>query len=117
MGERGASGLTPRQREWLGHLQACLRGGETLRGYARRHRLSEHAMYQAAKLLRRRGVLAGGVGRREAAKARPAFVRVVREVSPAPTAAAAWRARLPNGVVLEGSGGLEAALLEALARL
>jgi len=57
MGRKGSTGLTPRQREWLGHLRACGHSGETVRAYAKRHGFSEHGMYQAAKDLRRRGVL------------------------------------------------------------
>lgn len=32
MGSKQAKRLTPRQREWLGHLRAAARGGETVRG-------------------------------------------------------------------------------------
>ena len=60
MGRKRSTGLTPRQREWLGHLQACRRSGETIRAYAKRHRLSDQAMYQAARDLRRRGKGEGG---------------------------------------------------------
>ncbi len=57
MGKKRSSGLTPGQQEWRRHLEACARSGETMRGYAKRLELSESAMYQAAKDLRRRGVL------------------------------------------------------------
>jgi uncharacterized protein len=115
MGEKRSSGLTPRQREWLVHLRACARSGETVRAYAKRHALSEHAMYQATKDLRRRGVLPAHSGRPRQAKTAPAFVKVsaaVRSTSSGP-----WRARLPNGIVLEGSEALGPELLEALAAL
>lgn len=115
MGSRRARDLTPRQRTWLGHLQAARRKGETVRGYARRRRLSEAAMYQAAKDLRKRGVWPKTPRPRGKAR-RQAFVRV----SPAAAGSAAagtWRARLPNGVVLEGAGAPDRALLEALAGL
>ena len=114
MGKRRSSGLTPRQQEWLGHLCTCARSGETVRAYAKRHALSEHAMYQAAKGLRRRGVLpARPRGRSDAKKLR--FVKVLPTVRSAPSGS--WRARLPNGIVLEGSDGLGPELLEALAAL
>jgi hypothetical protein len=111
---KGEAALTPRQREWLRHLRACTSRGESMRGYAQRHRLSEHGLYQAAKDLRQRGVLAPARPRRAAAK-RPTFVRVTPAASS--IASSAWRVRLPNGVVLEGSDRLGAEWLEALARL
>ena len=113
MGRKRSTGLTPRQREWLGHLRAAARGGDTVRGYAKRHRLSEHALYQAAKELRQRGVLPAA--RPRAKKPRPTFVKVSPAVPSA--GAAAWRVRLANGVVLEGSGVLGRELVEALAGL
>ena len=93
-----------------------------MRGYAKRNELSEHALYQAAKDLRRKGVLAPS-GRASkaapgacAAAARARFVEV-RATAPAPMQTqGAWRARLPNGVVIEGAGELSGALA-ALARL
>lgn len=112
--------LTPRQREWLRHLRVCMRRGETMRGYAQRHGLSEHGLYQAATDLRQRGVLAPGQPRRSSTKRatlgkRPTFVKV----TPAALTigSSAWRVRLPNGVVLEGSERLGTEWLEALARL
>jgi hypothetical protein len=71
-------------------------------------------MYQAAKDLRRRGVLpASRRGRSDAKKLR--FVKVSPAVCA--TSSGTWRARLPNGIVLEGSDGLGPELLEALAAL
>jgi len=113
MARSRAGSLTPRKQEWLGHLRSCTRGGESVRAYAKRHGLSQHAMYQAAKDLRKLGALPAG-GRRRPAKPRSSFV----QVSPGtPTASLAWRARLPNGIVLEGAGGLGRELVEALAGL
>jgi len=123
MARRGATAkdqaaLTPRQSEWLRHLRACSSRGESMRAYAKQHRLSLDAFYQAAKDLRQRGVLVPARPRRSAAK-RPTFV----QVTPAPSSSigaistSAWRARLLNGVVLEGSGRLCAEWLEALSRL
>ena len=121
MRRKRASGLTPRQREWLSHLRKA--EGDTVRAYAQRHGLSEHSMYQAAKDLRRKGVLAPAgrastkrVTRRSPGAQRPRFVEV-QASRPAPSETpSAWRARLPNGIVVEGSGDL-GAVLEALQRL
>jgi hypothetical protein len=108
------AGLTPRQRKWLGHLRACRSAGQTMRGYAARHGFSEHALYQAAKDLRRRGVwpVSSRGGTRSA---RVPFVRL----PPAPVHAEApvWRVRLPNGVLLEAPVPLAEDLLTALAQL
>ena len=114
MGKKRRSGLTPRQEEWLGHLEACARSGETMRGYANRLELPESAMYQAARNLRRRGVLPRSARSRSEAK-KPAFVKMTAAVST--PSSGTWRARLPNGIVLEGSGGLGPELLAALAAL
>jgi hypothetical protein len=116
MGRKRSAGLTPRQQEWLGHLQACARSGESVRAYAKRHGFSEHGMYQAAKGLRRRGALPTGRRRsRLEQKSTPAFVRVLPAASPIVTST--WRVRLPNGVVIEAGEALAPAWLEALARL
>lgn len=123
MGRKRASGLTPRLREWLGHLRKAEGAGETVRAYARRHGLSEHSMYQAAKDLRRKGVLATAgrsstkrVARRGAVAQGPRFVEVKASRPEPAEPSRAWRARLPNGVVVEGSGDL-GAVLAALQRL
>jgi len=115
MAKRGArraagSGLTPRQQEWLGHLRACERSGEAIRAYARRRRLSEHALYQAAKELRRRGVLRGKS--RGPGVSAASFLKVETPVRAG--GESAWRLRLPNGVWLEGSPPLSGEALELL---
>lgn len=122
MGRKRASGLTPRQREWLGHLRKAWAGRETVRAYARRHGLSEYALYQAAKDLWRKGVLAPSGRRARAPRAGKAssaparFVEVRATEAASGEARGAWRARLPNGVVIEGAGDLAGALV-ALFRL
>jgi hypothetical protein len=114
MGTKRPADLTPRLREWLDHLRRCAESGETVRAYAKRHGLSEHGMYQATKDLRKRGV---PVPSSRGPKTKGvAFVKVAPVVRP-PALPSAWRARLPNGVVLEGRGALETDFLEALARL
>jgi len=114
MGKKRSIGLTPGQQEWRRHLAACARSGETVRAYAKRHGFSEQAMYQASKELRRRGLLPASRRGRSAEK-KPSFVKVSTAMRS--TSSGSWRARLPNGVVLEGSEGLGAELLEALAAL
>ncbi len=126
MGERAKRvQLTELQEQGLGRLAACAREGLTIRAYAKRERLSEQQLYQMGKVLRAKGVLEpsgrGGTPKspRVRAERKPRFVevsaRVVTRASfdgPPST----WRARLPNGVVLEGSTDL-AGVIEALAKL
>jgi hypothetical protein len=117
------SELTALQRQGLERLEACAREGLTIRAFARRRRLSEQRLYQVAKVLRRKGVLPpasrGGSRpsptRREAAP-KPRFVQVEAVEPTIPEPASTWRARLPNGVVLEGRSDLVRAV-EALAKL
>jgi len=101
-----SSALTARQREWLGHLRRAASGGMTVRAYARRHRLSANALYQAARALRCKGAWAPS---RRAEKTRARFVEV-RATAAAVEAPSPWRVRLPNGVVIEGAGDLAGAL-------
>jgi hypothetical protein len=120
--------LTELQEQGLKRLKACALEGLTIRSYAKREGLSEQQLYQMAKVLRAKGVLAplrrGGkpLPPRVCAERRPRFVEVqmhaVTRASTVPVDAApsTWRARLPNGVVLEGSTDVVVAL-EALAKL
>jgi len=120
--------LTDLQEQGLKRLEACAREGLTIRAYAKRQRLSEQQLYQMAKVLRAKGMLApsrrGGKPElpRVRAQSRPRFVEVqtqaVTQASPASvdSAPSTWRARLPNGVVLEGSTKLSR-VIEALAKL
>jgi len=118
------SELTPLQRQGLERLEACAREGMTIRAYAKRRRLSEQQLYQMAKVLRRKGVLPAATrgGRKpEAPRAvrKPRFVEVQASAvmrGSSEAFPAAWCARLPNGVVLEGSTDL-AQVIEALAKL
>jgi hypothetical protein len=117
--EGSEAALTARQREWLRHLRACERSGETMQDYASRRGLSVQSLYQAGNRLRRRGVLASRPQRRAIAHS---FVRVAVPVRPAEAGAAAvWRIRLPGGAVFESSAPFEpealVSLLERLGRL
>ena len=119
------SELTALQRAGLERLEACAREGMTIRAYAKRERLSEQQLYQMAKVLRRKGVLPAATrGSRKPEPPRECvrkrrFVEVqasaVTQALPA-ASPASWCARLPNGVVLEGSTDL-ARVIEALAKL
>lgn len=120
--------LTELQEQGLKRLEACAREGVTIRAYAKRERLSEQQLYQMAKVLRAKGVLSpskrGGKPEppRVRAERRPRFVEVqthaVTRASPdwANAVPPMWRARLPNGVMLEGSTDL-CRVIEALAKL
>jgi hypothetical protein len=117
--EGSEAALTARQREWLRHLRACERSGDTVKDYASRRGLSVQSLYQAGKRLRRRGVLASRPQRRAIARS---FVKVAMPMRPVEAGAAAvWRIRLPGGVVFESSAPFESeglvSLLERLGRL
>ncbi len=129
MGEGAKRGeLTVLQEQGLQRLEACAREGLTIRAYAKRQRLSEQQLYQIAKVLRAKGVLApsrrGGRPEplRVRAERRSRFVEVQTHAvtrassDAADSAGSTWRARLPNGVVLEGSTDL-LRVIEALAKL
>ena len=113
-GDRSTRGLTKQQREWLRHLRACHRSGRRVKDYAAEHGIPVQSLYQAAKRLRKRGVLAPS-GRR--ARVPEGFVKV--GVTPPPAELrSAWRIRLANGTVFESTTPLAAdALLGVLERL
>ncbi len=52
-----AKDLTKRQRFWLAHVRAAAGSGESLQQYAKRHRLSLGALYNAKSVLKRSGLL------------------------------------------------------------
>jgi len=117
------SELTALQRQGLERLETCAREGLTIRDFARRRRLSEPQLYQLAKVLRRKGLLPpasrGGSRPKSASRAasqKPRFVQVQAAEVATPEPLSTWRARLPNGVVLEGRSDL-ARVVEALAKL
>ena len=126
MGEGSKRGrLTALQQQGLERLEACSRAGLSIRAYAKREGLSEQQLYQMGKVLRAKGVLApssrGGksASPRVRAERKPRFVELqARAVTRASLecAPSTWRARLPNGVMLEGNTGLQVAI-EALAKL
>jgi len=108
------SELTALQRQGLERLETCAREGLTIRDFARRRRLSEPQLYQLAKVLRRKGLLPPAS--RGGSRPKPRFVQVQAAEVATPEPLSTWRARLPNGVVLEGRSDL-ARVVEALAKL
>ena len=114
--EPSEAALTPGQHEWLQHLRAAERSGETIKEYAARRSLSVQSLYQAGKRLRRLGVLEPRVPRwRE--RAASAFVKV-EPAAARPETGPAWRIRLPSGVVFESRAPLaHGDLLSLLAAL
>lgn len=96
--------LTPGQREWLEHLRAAERSGETIKDYAARRGLSVQSLYQAGKRLRRLGVIEPCVRRRRETAASP-FVKV-EPAAARPETGPAWRIRLPSGLVFESRAPL-----------
>lgn len=95
--------LTERDRYWLRHQRACDRSGLSAKAYARKHRLSIHALYQARRRLREMGALeAGATPEPGRARARPSggFARLEVEEAPRPR----YRVWLPNGARVEWEG-------------
>ncbi|MFQ5515875.1 MAG: hypothetical protein ACE5FG_15820 [Myxococcota bacterium] len=94
--------LTDRDRYWLRHVGACEKSGRTAKAYARRHRLSIPAFYQARKRLRGLGALEAVSERPSKAKPGPrgGFARVEVAAAPRPR----YRVRLPNGALVEWEG-------------
>jgi hypothetical protein len=85
-----------------------------VKDYAAKHGLPVQSLYQAAKRLRKRGVLEPS-GRRRSKP--PGFVKVA--VEPAPVdLRSAWRIRLPSGAIFESTTPLSGEqLLTVLERL
>lgn len=52
-----AKDLTQRQRFWLAHIRAAMRSGQPLQQYAKWHRLSVGALYNAKSVFKRAGLL------------------------------------------------------------
>ena len=112
MGSKTSRGreASARLRKRLSQVRSCEQSGETLKSYAARHGISVHALYQAKKQARQKGLLpAHGTLKPHAVRSkppkatrRPRFVEAVAAPS-APAPALAWRLRLRSGDVLESS--------------
>ena len=122
---RSVSDLTPKQQHWLSHIVSCRESGQSVREYARKHRLSGPQLYTWTSRLRALGALDWKASprprrpRREAErKSLPSFsaVRVVADSQRSPRE---MRIVFANGVVLElgGPGAPEPDLLRLLASL
>ena len=100
-------------RKRLEQIRECERSGETLKAYATRRKLSVHALYQAKKEARQKGLLpAHGTqktravpAKRPKARPRPRFVEAISAPA-ASTPGCAWRLRVRSGDVLESSSPL-----------
>ena len=110
MGSKKSGGreATARLRKRLSQIRSCEQSGETLKTYAARHGISVHALYQAKKQARQKGLLpvhgmpktrAAGPKQPKAAR-RSRFVEAIAAPIP-PAPALAWRLRLRSGDVLE----------------
>jgi hypothetical protein len=110
---------TERDRFWLDHDAALQASGQSAKLYAAAHDLSLHPLYQSRKRLRALGLMARSRAVRADKKtsAKPiAFSKV--EVSSPRRASSEFRLSLPNGLVLEGSGGeLPSPVIELVERL
>ncbi len=114
------TGGTGMLRDRLAHILACEKSGESLKAYAERHGLSVHALYQAKKMARQRGLLpphridegrAKKRKRSDPVRFTEAVVRP-RHSEAGPT----WRLRLASGDVIESHSTLEHEALVHLIR-
>lgn len=106
-----AAGVSGKLRHQLAHIRASEKSGETLKGYAGRHGLSVHALYQAKKVARQQGLLpphGRGPGRAPVTKTNSAAPRFAEAVAlpQRSYSSAAWRLRLASGDVLESDAAL-----------
>jgi hypothetical protein len=89
--------LTEQQQKWLERVQACEASGMSVSAYASTHGFPVRAMYDAKKVLVRKGVLPR--------TRRSPFQRVQTE---AVSVGGEWRVHLPNGVSVDFSGTVDA---------
>ena len=95
--------LTEHQRYWLERIQACEASGKSITAYAAEQGFEARAMYDAKKVLVRKGVLP----RTQRAR----FQRVQTE---AVTVGSEWHIQLPNGVAVDFSGTVDAGTLSTV---
>ncbi len=93
--------LTKHQRRWLEQIHACEASGKSVAAYALEHGFPVRAMYDAKKVLVRKGVLP----RIRCSR----FQRVE-----AATVGGGWRIQLPNGVSVDFSGPVDAGSLSTV---
>ena len=95
--------LTEHQRKWLGRVQACEASGKSVTAYASEHGFPVRAMYDAKKVLVRKGVLP-----------RTQQTRFQRVKTTAVSIGGEWRVQLPSGVSVEFSGYVDAGSLSTV---
>ena len=95
--------LTEHQRYWLERIQACEASGKSITAYAAEHGFPVRAMYDAKKVLVRKGVLPR--------THRSPFQRVQTE---AVTVGGEWCIQLPNGAAVDFSGTVDAGTLSTV---
>ncbi len=96
-------GLTEHQRYWLERIQACGSSGKSVVAYAAEHGFPVRAMYDAKKVLVRKGVLP-----------RTQRSRFQRVQTKAVTTGSEWHIQLPNGVAVDFSGTVDAGSLSTV---
>ncbi len=100
-----------RLRERLSVVRACEKSGEPLKTYAERHGISVHALYQAKKVARKKGLLPPHRSARSTPSQRmsarpPRFVEARTTTSMTPATRPTWRIRFASGDVLESDAPL-----------
>ena len=101
-------GLTPTQRFWLGHVEACEAEGVSMKSYAERHELKLQSFYCWKGQLKKRGFLSSTLPSTDDR----AMLPVTFVVPPEPRPSA--RVSFTNGITIEVPSGVSP---EALARL
>ncbi len=105
--------------EHLSAVRSCEKSGESLKSYAERHGVSVHALYQAKKTARKKGLLppyraTSPAGSRAKPTRRTRFVEVRSTASAPPPVRSTWRIRFASGEVLESDAALS---VDDIARL
>jgi len=95
--------LTEHQRCWLERVKACEASGKSVVAYAAEHGLAVRALYDAKKVLVRKGALP-----------RTHRARFQRVQTKAVTVGSEWRIQLPNGVSVDFSGTVDAGTLSTV---
>jgi hypothetical protein len=111
--------LSERDRFWLDHETAIQSSGQSAKAYAEAHELSLHALYQSRKRLRALGLMerSRSVRADKKSSAKPVSFSKV-ELSTPRRPSPDFRLSLPNGLVLEWSGGeLPSPVIELVERL
>jgi hypothetical protein len=114
------SGVTATERDqfWLDHEAKLSGSALTAKAYAAEQGLSLHALYQARKRLRMMGLLPPAEVRQSGKKSAKSVSFAKVELHPPRQSPAELRLSLPNGYVLEWSGGeLPSGVIDLVERL